>query len=169
MPGKSLPPFPGFPGFPGGGCWGGPKSQHGKRGKMKLLVTETGLDEQGSKVNSEQPGKRGKCGKIELLDTNPLAFPALPCWGLTTLPALPCWGLTTPFLELVSVTRSSIFPRFPHFPGCSKSIFPTRSSGLFSVTRSFIFPHFPCWLFVPSQHPPGKPGKRGNRGKTCRG
>ena len=45
---------------------GGPKSQHGKRGKMELLDTKTGLEGQGSKVNSEQHGKRGK---TELLDT----------------------------------------------------------------------------------------------------
>ena len=43
--------------------------QHGKRGKMELLDTKTGLEEQGSKVNSEQHGKRGKRGKMELLDT----------------------------------------------------------------------------------------------------
>ena len=67
------------------------------------------------------------------------------------------------------MTRSSIFPRFPRFPGCSKSIFPTRSSGLFSVTRSSIFPRFPGWLFGPSQHPPGNPGKRGNGGSDLRG
>ena len=35
-----FPRFPRFPGFPGG-CWEGPKSQHGKRGKMQLLVTKT--------------------------------------------------------------------------------------------------------------------------------
>ena len=34
--------------------------QHGKRGKMELLDTKTGLEGQGSKVNSEQHGKRGK-------------------------------------------------------------------------------------------------------------
>ena len=39
IPRRSLPPFPRFPGFPGG-CWEGPKSQPGKRGKMELLVTE---------------------------------------------------------------------------------------------------------------------------------
>ena len=42
--------------------------QHGKRGKMELLDTKTGLEGQGSKVNSEQHGKRGKRGKMELLD-----------------------------------------------------------------------------------------------------
>ena len=39
IPRRSLPPFPRFPGFPGG-CWEGPKSQPGKRGKMELLDTE---------------------------------------------------------------------------------------------------------------------------------
>ena len=68
IPGRSLPPFPRFPGFPGG-CWGGPQSQHGKRGKMELLDTQSGLEGQGSKANSEQHGKGGKRGKMELLDT----------------------------------------------------------------------------------------------------
>ena len=44
-------------------------NQHGKRGKMKLLDTKTGLEGQGSKVSSEQHGKRGKRGKMKLLDT----------------------------------------------------------------------------------------------------
>ena len=42
--------------------------KRGKRGKMKLLDTKTGLEGQGSKVNSEQHGKRGKRGKMKLLD-----------------------------------------------------------------------------------------------------
>ena len=36
---------------------------------MKLLDTKTGLEGQGSKVNSEQHGKPGKRGKMKLLDT----------------------------------------------------------------------------------------------------
>ena len=71
---------------------------------MELLVIKTGLEEQGSKVNSEHPGKRGKPGKMKLLDTKTLAFPA-----------------------------------------------------------------FPGWLFGPSQHPPGNPGKRGNGGSDLPG
>ena len=34
---------------------------------MKLLDTKSGLEGQGSKVNSEQLGKRGKRGKMKLL------------------------------------------------------------------------------------------------------
>ena len=71
---------------------------------MELLVIKSGLEEQGSKVNSEHPGKRGKPGKMKLLDTKTLAFPA-----------------------------------------------------------------FPGWLFGPSQHPPGNPGKRGNGGSDLPG
>ena len=36
---------------------------------MKLLDTKSGLEGQGSKVNSEQLGKRGKRGNMKLLDT----------------------------------------------------------------------------------------------------
>ena len=94
--------------------------QHGKRGKMELLDTKTGLEEQGSKVNSEQHGKRGKRGKMELLDTkNRPEEPGSKIdfehpgnrgkRGKTKLldtkppafPAFPCWGLTAPLLELV--------------------------------------------------------------------
>ena len=67
------------------------------------------------------------------------------------------------------VSRSFVFPRFPRFPGCSKSILEPGSSGLFLVSRSSIFPRFPGWLFGPSQHPPGNPGKRGNGGSDLRG
>ena len=35
---------------------------------MELLDTKSGLEGQGSKVNSEPHGKRGKCGKMKLLD-----------------------------------------------------------------------------------------------------
>ena len=41
------------------------------------------------------------------------------------------------------VSRSFVFPRFPRFPGCSKSILEPGSSGLFLVSRSSIFPRFP--------------------------
>ena len=51
-----------------GGVLGGSKSQHGKRGKLKLLDFKIGLEGQGSKVKSEQHGKRGKHGKLKLLD-----------------------------------------------------------------------------------------------------
>ena len=70
---------------------------------------------------------------------------------------------------LFLVSRSSIFPRFPRFPCCSGFTFGLCSSSPVLVSRSSIFPRFPGWLFGPSQHPPGNPGKRGNGGSDLPG
>ena len=71
------------------GCWEGPKSQpeeqgsnvnseqhgkRGKRGKMELLDTKNRLEEPSSKIDIEHPGNRGKPGKTKLLDTKPQPF-----------------------------------------------------------------------------------------------
>ena len=53
--------------------------KRGKRGKMELLDTKNRPEEPGSKIDFEHPGNRGKRGKTKLLDTKPPAFPAFPC------------------------------------------------------------------------------------------
>ena len=64
-------------------------------------------------------------------------FRAKCCWSRAG-PA--CFSVTRSFISTLS-TISRVF----------KIDFPTRSSGLFSVTRSSIFPRFPGWLFELSQ------------------
>ena len=166
--------------------------QHGKRGKVELVHTKTGLEGQGSKVNSEQHGKRGKRGKMELLDVKigleirarkSTTWKGWKSWIWSTrkplLPSFPCRWFWTPLhepgfgvQELQFSTLSMLFRlHFRTLPFESDfevqelqfTFEPCPSSPILK-SRSFSFPRFPCWLFEPSQHPPGNHGNRGNGG-----
>ena len=125
--------------FPGG-CWEGPKSQPGKRGKMELLVTENRPEDRVGKIDFEHPGNRGKRGKMELLVTENRPRTGLEKSILNTLEIVESvekWSSWSPKTSSRNgavkpqhgkagkaglVSRSFVFPRFPRFPGCSKSI-----------------------------------------------
>ena len=155
---------------------------------MKLLVTENRPEDRVGKIvlntleivesvakwsswspktssrNGAVKPQHGKAGKARGLVSRSFVFPRFPRFP----------GCSKSILEpgssgLFLVSRSSIFPRFPRFPCCSGFTFGPCSSSPVLVSRSSIFPCFPGWLFGPSQHPPGNPGKRGNGGSDLPG
>ena len=94
---------------------------------MELLDTKTGLEGQGSKVNSEQHGKRGKRGKMELLDVK--IGLEIRARKSTTWKGWKSW---------IWSTRKPLLPSF-RVVG-----FGPRSTSPVLVSRSFSFPRFPC-------------------------
>ena len=112
---------------------------------MKLLVTENRPEDRVGKIDFEHPGKHGKRGKMELLVTETSSRNGV---------VKPQHGKAGKARGLVS--RSSIFPHFPRFPGCSEFTFEPCSSS-------------PVSVIGPPQHRPGNPGNPGNGGSDLPG
>ena len=159
IPRRSLPPFPSFPGFPGG-CWEGPKSQPGKRGKMELLDTKNRPEDRVGKIDVEHPGNRGKRGKMELLVTeNKLEERGrqTPTWK-----GWKGWGFGVQKFRFSTLSTISRVFKIDFWNQVPRACFWCPGAPFFHAFHAFhvvrssrLNPAPRGWLFGPSQHPPG--------------
>ena len=141
----------------------------GKRGKMKLLVTENKLEERGRQTPTWKGWKGWGFGvqkfRFSTLSTISRVFKI--DFGTRFLgPVFGFQELHFSTLSTLSIVRSSLLNPAPRARfWCPEAPF----FHAFHVVRSRLNPAPRGWLFGPSQHPPGNPGKRGNGGSDLPG